>query len=179
MRPIALARKYAHALFLQAEAAKQVDVVRESLESILSVTRSYPDVAEVLSHPRLAADKKQALIQSLVGVKGSDLMRRFLDLLIQKQRLSLLDLIVREFIEESDRLQGVVSFDVVSAYPLKPAAEKVLIDSLSKQLGQKIRLDVKVQPELIGGLMAQSRDHVLDLSLAGRLRKLEQSFLTN
>jgi len=146
---------------------------------VLTAIQGQPELGEVLAHPFLELGKKQALIKAIVGAKAPDVVHRFLDLLMRKHRLSLLDLIVRELNAEADHQAGVVTFQVVSAYPMTPASEKVLAEALSKQVGLQVHMNVQVNPALIGGFTAQSNDHSLDLSLSGQLKAVEQSFLSN
>ena len=64
---------------------------------------------------------------------------------------------------------------VVSAVPLKEDQSARLRDALSKRFENEIELENEIDPGVLGGAVIYAGDQVIDGSLLGRLRKLEQS----
>ena len=114
------------------------------------------------------------MIHSALGEYATPLLETFLDLLVRKRRLDLLFAIAQEFQAEVDRFQKVQALKVRTAFPLSESEQKALQIRLEAWLKSKVRMDVQLDSTLIGGLVIQTRDHVLDQSLKGQLKKLQQ-----
>src|SRR5262245_32979289 len=117
------------------------------------------------------------MTHSALGEYSTPLLERFLALLVGKRRLDLLFMIAQEFQAEVDRHQNVQALKVRTAFPMPEAQQKELQKKLETWLKSKVRMDVQVDSSLIGGLVIQTRDHVLDQSLKGQLKKLYQQLV--
>ncbi len=173
MKDIVVARKYAHALFLEAQRKNELRAAQQGLDEFIRVARLRSSLKAVLSHPFIATDEKKRMIQAALGEYATPLIERFLHLLVAKRRLDLLYLIALEFQSEVDRFMNVQSLQVKAAFPLAEAQQKDLQAKLEKWLKSKVRMEVQVDPGLIGGLLIQTQDHVMDQSLKGQLEKLK------
>lgn len=178
MKEIVIAKKYAQALFAEAQAKNELRAAQQGLEEFLRVARLKGSLKQVLAHPFIAPAEKKKMIHSALGEFSTPLLERFLELLVSKRRLDLLFLIALEFQEAVDRFQQVQSLKVRAAYPINEAQQKDLQVKLEKWLKSKVRMDVQVDPSLIGGLVIQTRDHVLDQSVKGQLKKLQQQLVS-
>lgn len=167
------ARKYAKALFAQATAQNQILACQQGLAEFVQVLRERAPLRGVLSHPFISADEKKRVIHSSFGEFATPLLERFLGMLVQKRRFDLFFVIAQEFQDEVDRSQNVQALRIRSAFPMLDAQQKALKMHLEKWLGSKVRMDVQVDPSLIGGLIIQTRDRVLDQSLKGQLKRLQ------
>jgi F-type H+-transporting ATPase subunit delta len=127
-----------------------------------------------LSHPFIAGEEKRRMIHSALGEYATPLLERFFALLIQRRRFALLFAIAQEFQEEVDLDQNVEAIRVRSAMPMSETQKKQLKTELEKWLGAKVRMDVQIDSSLIGGVVIQTRDRVLDQSLSGQLKELQQ-----
>ena len=177
MKELVVAQKYAHALFAEAQAKGDLRACQEGLEEFLRVARLRGDLARILSHPFISADEKRGMIHSALGSRAAPLVERFFLLLVEKHRIGLLSAIGQEFQAEVDRFQNVQALKVRSAFPMSEAQQKDLQAGLEAWLKSKVRMDVQVDASLIGGLVIQTRDHVLDQSLKGQLKKLQQQLM--
>jgi len=174
LKDLVVAQKYAHALFAEAQAKNDLRACQEGLEEFLRVARLRGDLARILSHPFISIDEKRGMIHSALGSRAAPLLERFLLLLVEKHRISLLSAIGQEFQAEVDRFQNVQALKVRTAFPMPETQQKALQAGLEAWLKSKVRMDVQVDASLIGGLVIQTRDHVLDQSLKGQLKKLQQ-----
>jgi F-type H+-transporting ATPase subunit delta len=174
MKDSVVAKKYAHALFAEAQAKNELRAAQQGLEEFIRVARLRSSLKQILAHPFIAVEEKKRMIHSALGEYSTPLLERFLLLLVSKRRLDLLFLIALEFQGEVDRFMNVQSLRVRTAFPMSEEQRKQLEVKLESWLKSKVRMDVLVDSSLIGGLVIQTRDHVLDQSLKGQLKKLRQ-----
>ncbi|HZU15459.1 MAG TPA: F0F1 ATP synthase subunit delta [Candidatus Dormibacteraeota bacterium] len=170
----AAARRYARAIFDLAQAEDRVEEWAGRLQTVRELL-SMPEVREVLANPSLASTRRQELAVSLldearVGREGVNLAR----LLIEANRLSALDGIVEEYGRLADEASGRVRVTATTAVPLTREDMDRLVDDLSRRLGKEVRLEVRVDPAILGGLVLQIGDRVLDASVAARLQQLRR-----
>ena len=174
MKDHVVAQKYAHALFAEAQAKDELHACQQGLDEFVRVARLRGSLIQILSHPFIALDEKTRMIHSVLGEYSTPLLERFLALLVRKRRLDVLFAIAQEFQAEVDRFQNIQALKVRTAFPMSDAQQIELQKKLEVWLKSKVRMDVQVDPQLIGGLVIQTRDHVLDQSLKGQLKKLQQ-----
>jgi F-type H+-transporting ATPase subunit delta len=167
-----LAGRYAAALF-QAAAAKAED---QKVQLELGTARELLLSQEgLLRHPRVAiADKKKLAHAALDGKVGAVTLR-FLDLLVEKKRYDLFPMIAAMYGRLAADKRGVVKAVARTATPLSADAQKTLVARLKIFAGKDIELEVKEDPELIGGVSVKIGDWVLDSSLRGQLRRMRES----
>ena len=177
MKDLAVAQKYARALFAEAQAKNDLRSCQEGLGEFVRVARLRPSLSQILSQPFVSPRDKEGLIRAVLGANASPLLVRFLNLIIGKHRFNLLQAIAQEFQAEVDRFENVQALKVRTAFPMPEAQQTILQGKLESWLKSKVRMDVQVDPELIGGLVIQTRDHVLDQSLKGQLQKLRQQLV--
>ena len=168
-----LAGRYAGALF-QAASAKAED---QKVAADLAAARDLLlDSTGPLRHPRVSvADKKKLLHATLDGKIGATTLR-FLELLIEKKRYELFAMIAAVYGRLAADKRGVAKAHVRTAAPLSADAQKTLAARLKTFAGKDIELEIKEDPELIGGVAVKIGDWVLDSSLRGQLRRLRESF---
>jgi F-type H+-transporting ATPase subunit delta len=170
----AAARRYARAIFDLAREEDQVDAWAERLRTVRDVL-SMPEAHQVLTNPSIAAKRRQEFAASLldettIGPEGVNLAR----LLIESNRLSALDGIVEEYRRLADEASGRVRVVAITAISLSQGEVERLIDDLSRRLGREVRLEVRVDPAILGGLILQIGDRVIDASVAARLQQLRR-----
>lgn len=164
-----LARRYAAALYLAAAGQKKEEAVAADLPRAFRALR---DKAGVFHHPRVSSADKKENLSRLLGDSVSPLTLRFLGLLIDKKRFDLLAGVVGDFARIVDERKGVVHASARSAADLSASEAEAVRARLSDFSGKKVALDVKVDPELIAGLVVRMGDWVFDSSLQGRLKQL-------
>jgi len=172
LKDLAAARKYARALFTQALSKNELRAAHQGLEETVRIARLRASVLRGLAHPFIPVAQKQAVIHSVLGALTTPLLERFLDMLVKRRRIELLFAIAQEFQALVDRHEGIEPVRVRSAYELTAAQLKELERVLGKRMSASVRMSVELDPTLIGGLVVQTRDHVIDQSLKGQLSLL-------
>lgn len=170
----ALARRYAQALF---ELAEQQDLnqIETELQQLTSLIEENPEVAHLLYHPHISLTEKKAIMDKLFSGNMSDTLRRFFYLLIDKRRENLLPDIQREFNLFADKARNIVEARITSAAPLSKSQEERLHKELARISGKNVRMVKEVRPELIGGIIVQIGDRVMDGSVASKLSQIRLS----
>jgi len=168
-----IARPYAEALFAAAKSGKgDLDAWQAALAD-LGALMSNADVAEVVGDPKLDEAQVQTL---LTGMLKSPLPAdgvNFLKLLIENQRLAVLPEVAVQFRQLKNTAEGVADCLIESAFPLSDAQVAELVTGLSAKFGRKLKPEVRVNPELIGGVRATVGDQVLDSSVRSRLNDMQ------
>lgn len=168
-----LAGRYAAALF-QAAAAKGED--QRVLADLGAAQKLLLDATAALRHPRVSiADKKKLAHASLDGKVGATTLS-FLDVLLAKKRYELLAMIASVYGRLAADKRGTAKAVVRTARPLSSDEQKTLSARLKIFAGKEIELEIKEDPELIGGVAVKIGDWVLDSSLRGQLRRMKESF---
>lgn len=167
-----LAWRYGKALFQAAAAKGEEARVQQDLVA------SWPAIREgmtLLRNPRISGAEKKKWLESTLAGKASAITLRFLGLLIDKKRFELLPHINADFGKLVNEKHNVARAHVRTARPLSAEAQEKLKARLKGFAGKTIELDIKEDPELIGGLIVRLGDWVLDSSLRGQLRKMRET----
>jgi F-type H+-transporting ATPase subunit delta len=168
-----VARPYAEALFSVAQGSdKDLDGWLAAVEE-LSRLMSHPQVAEVMSDPNLDHEQVFGLLTSMMKSPLPAAGANFLKLLIENQRLAVLPEVAAQFRQLKNRAEGVADCLIETAFPLSDVQVTELVGSMSKKFGQKLKPEVRVNPDLIGGVRATVGDQVLDGSVRTRLTDMQ------
>jgi F-type H+-transporting ATPase subunit delta len=170
----AAAKRYARAVFEVAQEQGQLEQWAERLVVIRDVL-SRPEVHSVLANPTIGAQRRgeagAAVLGDRAGPEGVNLVK----LLVVSERLDEIDAIIDEYTRLADEASGRVRATAVTAIPLPRADADKLGQDLSRRLGRTVRLEVRVDTSIIGGLVLQIGDRVVDGSVATRLQQLRRS----
>ncbi|MDE2040473.1 MAG: ATP synthase F1 subunit delta [Elusimicrobia bacterium] len=165
-----LAWRYGRALF-EAAGGNQ-EKVQQELQAAHGAAR---ELLPVLKDPRVPAAEKRRKLEAVLSREVSALTRRFLELLIDKKRLEILPMVIADFGRLLARKRNVAKAQVRTARPLSEQDQRALREKLKNFAGKTIELDVKEDPEILGGVVVRLGDWVLDSSLRGRLRQLRET----
>lgn len=174
MKNRTIARRYAQGLFLLAQEHDLLDRLRQELAAIVETLAQAPALRATLEHPQVPPARKRQLVEEAFGDRVSPYALNFLRLLIRKRREPYLELIADEFGRIHDEARGIRHARVVSAVDLPAELVERVGEELSRALGLDVRVDVEVDPEVIGGLVVQIGDRRIDASLQGQLRALRE-----
>ncbi len=171
-------RRYARALFALARDDGKVAEVRAELRALGALLEQNAELRDVLMQPLHPAATRLRVLDAVAEALGAGaLLRRFFAYLIDQRRLVAFREIEAEFVRLADEAAGRVQARVVTAQPLSPAQRERLTRALAARAGRAVELDVKVDPELVGGLVAQLGDMVYDGSVQTQLAQLRSALL--
>jgi F-type H+-transporting ATPase subunit delta len=98
-------------------------------------------------------------------------------LLVARHRVDKIDGIVDAYETLADQAAGRVRATVTTAIPLSEADREALGRDLSKGLGKDVRLQARVDPAILGGLVLEVGDRLTDASVAARLDQVRRQVL--
>ncbi len=164
---------YAEAFLQVASSRKEVDKVVEQAKEILLLWNDCPELSEAMSSPVLEVDAKKAALQKLFGDKVSPSFLNLLKLLADRQRIGLLDAVLERLLELYREQRNIALATVTSATPLNKDQQADLLKKIQTVAGtDKLEINLKVDPDLIGGFVVSVGSKVIDASLAGQVRRL-------
>jgi F-type H+-transporting ATPase subunit delta len=171
-----IAGRYANALFELATAQKAVDDVLADLQSVADLAKTNPEFADLLSSPLHSRESAANALEAILRkVKSSPLTLQFFVRLAKNRRLPLTTMIAQLFASMVEESRGEMTAEVTSAMPIGAKDQAALMTALSKSTGKKVKLSVKENTDILGGLIVKLGGKMLDASVAGRMERLRQS----
>jgi ATP synthase F1 delta subunit len=169
-----IARVYATALFEAAKDKDKLDQVHEQLDQLADELEGNRELQLFFFSPYFSsAEKRDGLGKALEGAEPE--LINFLELLAEKHRMPVLFRIRRQFdamwAKENRRLEVTVT----SAVELDPELLARIGEEVEKQTGQTVELQSSVDADVLGGLVLQVGNMVLDASVRARLDKLRKN----
>ena len=170
------AHRYAKALFGLAQDDHRHREVRTELENLGSLFDGSRDLRDALLTPLHPADERKAALRGVAtGANVGPLVQNFISYLIDQRRLIDFSAIVTAYGELADEAEGLLTAEVIAASPLDDRRKDRLRRALSERTGQEVRLEIEVDPALIGGAIAKVGDLVFDGSLRTQLGQLRSN----
>ena len=170
-----IARPYAEAAFAQALEEGKLSDWSDMLK-LLSAVVSDDHMHGVISNPKLTSEQLTLFIVDICGDKLSQTGKNFVSVLVDAERISLVADIFKLFELKRAAAEGISEVDVISAYTLDDGQVNTISDAISKRLGKKISVNTEEDIDLIGGVIIRAGDSVIDASLRGRLKELNNIF---
>lgn len=167
-----IARRYATALYQEADEAGVLDAVDDDVLMLRRSLESNRQLSNVFVSPVISREKKDAIVQELLKDRVEPLLVQFLRLLIEKDRETITKAVLDRYQDLRDEHRDIVDATVRVARPLTEDDREALTAALEKKTGQSVRLHVEEEPELIGGLMIRIGDRVYDASVRNQLSNL-------
>lgn len=170
----ALARVYADALFGVARERGKVDVIREQLGQFADALAASRDLELFFFSPYFSSKEKLEGLELAVSGADSEL-DNFLEMLIEKHRMPAIFRIRQRFDELWKEENELIEVTVTSAIELDPAVVEEVGAAVERQTGKSVELTSRVDDSIVGGLVLQVGNMVLDASIRNSLEKLRQS----
>lgn len=169
------ANRYAKALFELAKEAG-VEVVEKDLLALQALVGSNEALGLLMETPLISREKKEKVLSAILEKAGAqEISRRFVACLARNNRLPIIHAIIHAFVEKVMLHKNEVVAEVTSAAPLQSDSLVAISDTLTEALGKKVKLNVKVERKLLGGLVIKVGSVMLDNSLKSKLDRLAQT----
>jgi ATP synthase F1 delta subunit len=168
------ARVYAEALFDVAKEKGKLDAVRGELAQFVDAVDGNRELQVFFFSPYFSSAETVAGLTRAVSGADAELLN-FLELLIEKQRMPEIFRIRRQLDELWKQENRRIDVTVTSAVTLEPAVVEKVGEEIERQTGQKVDLSSRVDAEILGGIVLQVGNKVLDASIRSRLEKLRKS----
>ena len=170
--PSTVARPYAEAAFRLAAEGNALGKWSEMLRALAQVGQD-ERVQVAVADPKLTDAQVAGLFISVLGGQLDGEAENFVRVLTENRRIELLPEIRAQFEALKNEREGVVEAEVHSAFELTEAQVADLVQRLEKSTGRKVRAQVRIDKELIGGVRVMLGDKVIDGSVRAQLGTLE------
>ena len=164
----ASSRRFAQAVFQIALENNALDTWMDDLTLLANaiVNREFVDFVDA---PEIPTDRKLAVIQETLKDSLSPLALNFISLLATRSISYVLPDVVTQFELLLNEHRGIEHAEVVTAVSLSDEQEQRVSQLLKDMVGKDIRLTTRVDPQILGGLVARVGDKVIDGSTRTRL----------
>jgi F-type H+-transporting ATPase subunit delta len=168
-----IARVYAEALFQVAKEKGKLDVIREQLAQVADALESDRDLAVFFFSPYFSsAEKRDGIARAIAGAEPE--LTNFLELLVEKHRMPVIFRMRRRFDEMWAEENRQLDVTLTSAVELDPSIVEHVKAEIERQTDRKVELRSRVDGDLLGGLVLQVGNMVLDASIRNRLERLRK-----
>ena len=172
-----VSKRYAKALFSLGQEDGNFEQYGRDLTEFTEFCQDNPDFGRVIANPVFSVeDRKKVLFVVLERSTFSGAVKNFLNLLLDKNRIGAIGTISEYYSMLTDEVSNIARAEIITARPLKDTVLGRIEKSLEELTSKKIKSEVKEDRELIGGVVVQIGDLVLDGSLKSQLEGLKESF---
>ena len=150
----------------------------QQLQSFSALLEEQPDARRFFENPAMAGARRKRLLKEISAALGFDRrVANFIDILIDRNRLPILDEVIDAYQKFLDERLGIVRARVTAARSLDAAQQRELGAKLEKITGKQVRMEVAVDPSLIGGVIAQVGSTVYDGSIRYQLQAFKNRLI--
>jgi F-type H+-transporting ATPase subunit delta len=170
-------RRYAEAAFEVASRDGTVDQWRSELETAGAIVAA-PKVGRALANPSVPLEERTATAEATFSPIVARPVLNLIKLMLRRGRIEQLPRLADEFRRLDNAGQGITLATATSAAPLSPDELRVLTERMEQYTGGRIELAVEVDPSLLGGLVVQVGDRLIDGSVRSRLERLRNQLVS-
>lgn len=174
-----LATRYAKSLLDLSIEQNQLEAVYADMKLLKGINKSNPDFVALLRSPIITADKKDKILDAVIGKNISQITMLFIRLLTTKKRESNLPEIVTAFLEQYNKLKNIQTVKLTTATPISEELKNSIIARVKSADSSAIEIETAVKEELIGGFKLEIGGTLIDASILRDLNDIKRQFLNN
>lgn len=165
---------YATALFEVARVEGSLDEVEDELFRFARTLEGNDELRAVLTDAAIPAQRRIGVVHDLLGAKASPVTANLVMFVVGAGRARELPQIVDRLVERAASEKQRVVAEVRTAVPLTDDQRTRLATALGNATGRAVEVKVIVDPSVLGGVVAQVGDTVIDGSVRSRLDRLRE-----
>ncbi len=178
MKYKSLARKYAVVLMKISQDDSELDKIESELESFCTILKRSPDTLRFFTKPVVSGTKKLRLIDRLCQkLDFLPTTQKFLTVLTERERLGILENILETLEQLKDEKNNIVPVEVITASKLSADAKKRVVALFKTKLNKNVRLSVRIDPSIVGGMITKIGSTIYDGSVQGQLSKIREQIM--
>ncbi len=170
-----VAEVYAEALLPLGQQADRLDVLADELQQIAALLAEQPDFAVAFASPVIPAKRKMGLIERAFRGRVNDLTCDALGVIARHGRMGMIAPIAERFRKCVQDARRQVEVTVTTAAPLDPETRGMVIQRLTEVFGAAPVVTQCIDAELLGGLLIQTGDEMIDLSVRTELEQIKHT----
>jgi len=167
---------YAEALLAVARSEGNLAEVEDELFRFARLLEANDELRTTLSDAQLPVSRRQQIVEDLLGGRASSTTTALVSMVVGTGRSRDLPAIIDELVKLSAAEGNKEVAEVRSAVALTDDQKQRLGAALEAATGKKVELKVIVDPSVLGGIVAQVGDTVIDGSVKSRLQQLQTAF---
>ena len=176
MKSQVLLRRYTQGLINTVEDQVEFDALYRDLSAFAELLNQEKKLKETFHSPFLPTSKRVDIARAVLdSVEIEDKARRFILLLVEKNRLGLFDSMIATLPVHWNEEQGITTFEVSSVVPLSETQKTTLNRKLEMLEKRSVDINYKIDPSIIGGLSIRKGNIVYDVSIEGSLNRLKET----
>lgn len=178
MKGTGVARRYAKALIDLARRDGIVAEIAEQLRQHRDLFRDNANLQLTLHNPGVAVERKRRVLHAILDrTQPGSLVRRFILLLLDKDRLDQFDWICIHYERMANEYLGRLTAHVTTAIELDTDQYQAVKEKVATATRKDVQLEIHVDPSILGGMIVRINHTVLDGSLQGQLERLRQELV--
>ena len=171
-----IARRYSKALL---EIIKDKDLPRleDEVIALQSILKDEPAIEEFLVSPIVEDLHKKEIVELLMKeFKAQNVLKNFMIVLIEKERIFFISEILRELIARIHKRLGIFDFELVTAHEIGEKTLQKIQSFISKRVEGEVLFTHKIDPNVRGGFLAYNDDIAINASIRNNLDALKRKF---
>ncbi len=173
---ITIARPYAVAAFEYALEQDALSKWEEALD-LLAQAMSNKEIQAIYRNPEVARQDFMAVLADLLKLEKDTPIHNFVRLLMTNKRLLVASEISARFKVLKHQAQDVLDVNVTTSVTMSEDEKAKLGSRLQKKLGSKIALHCHTRDDILGGMVVQYGDKVIDASLKTQVERLAHDLI--
>lgn len=173
----AIARRYAGAIF---DLARKQNTLDRTLEDVKEIAALFAirKLAYLLREPKISFKRKEKAIREALASRVQPTSLNLALLLVQRELVDYMQNIATELETMVLDYRNQAVAEVTTAAPLDEKQQELVKTALERRTGKTILLQTRIDPSILGGIIARVGDQVIDSSVRYRLASLQQRLLT-
>ncbi len=177
MRAEAIAKRYAKGLF-EAIDEKSYGKIKDELISFFNILETDKELKPFLENPFYTRYQKIEAMQNILKhLKYTEEIKSFINLLVEKNRISFLPYIIDEFIKIWEDKNNIFPIDIYSPIKLDSELKEKVVGALGKKFKGEIAPRFHIDENLIGGILIKYKSTYFDGSIVGALNNLKEKII--
>lgn len=174
VKNIKISRKYSSALLESALESNKLDKIYNDFVFIMETINSNEQLKDFFYSPIINNTDKKDVINKLFSIHVDKITLDFLYVLVDSNRLNILDEILNQFSKTYNQENSIVKPTVISAVELDEIQKAKIVEKLEAKLSKKVLPEFTVNNDIIGGLIIEIEDKTIDCSLKTKFKNMKK-----
>ncbi|MBW2028369.1 MAG: ATP synthase F1 subunit delta [Deltaproteobacteria bacterium] len=171
-----VSKRYARALFSLGQQDGNLERYGKDLREFSGFCREHGEFRNAITNRVFPLDERRHLLHLVLEKNSySEVVKNFLNLLLEKDRIGAIEGITSYYERLMDDFSNIARAEVLIPRPLEEDLQEGLVKALESLTSKVIKLEVKEDKELVGGVVVRIGDLVLDGSVKAQLEGLKES----
>ncbi|MCP4682402.1 MAG: ATP synthase F1 subunit delta [Desulfobacterales bacterium] len=171
-----ISRRYAKALLSLGREDGQYAEYGRNLQEFAGFCSDNDEFFQVISNKIFSVEDRKKVTEVVLGKSSfPDIIKNFVRLLLDKNRIGAIKEITDHYSRLTDEISNITRAEVISAGPIQKDALGRLVKALTGLTSKEVKMDVREDASIMGGLIVKTGDLVLDGSIKSQVERLRES----